>query len=90
VKAFNTLFAPSLEPSVRHEPPLVIFLSGDDHAAKDTVAGLVRDAGFEPFDLGGQDRAWLQEWHGPLYTKQYALAEAREVVAGLANTEPPR
>lgn len=83
VKAFNTLFAPSLDPQVLHRPPLVIFLSGDDQTAKEVVARLIEDAGFEPFDLGGSDRVWLQEWHGPLYTKQYSRAEAEAAVTAL-------
>lgn len=31
----------------------VLFVSGDDTAAKETVAGLFRAAGFAPIDLGG-------------------------------------
>lgn len=83
VKAFNTLFAASLSPTVRHDPALVVFTCGDDTAAKQVSADLIRDAGFDPYDLGGQDRVWLQEWHGPLYTREYSRAQADQALREL-------
>ena len=53
VKAFNTVFAQLFAaPPV---PAASLVYSGDDAAAKELVAGLVRDAGFEPVDGGGSD-----------------------------------
>jgi hypothetical protein len=53
VKAFNTVFSPFFaEPP---SPPASLVLAGDDAGAKELVAGLVRDAGFEPVDAGGGD-----------------------------------
>jgi predicted dinucleotide-binding enzyme len=53
VKAFNTVFSPLfVDPPT---PPASLVLSGDDAAAKELVARLVRDAGFEPVDAGGSD-----------------------------------
>lgn len=50
VKAFNTVFAQFFaDPPAT--PPTLVF-AGDDPAAKDTVADLIRDAGFEPVDAG--------------------------------------
>jgi len=53
VKAFNTIFA-----EVIHSSPLFgsqkanVFYCGDEKQAKDTVARLIRDIGFEPVDAG--------------------------------------
>jgi predicted dinucleotide-binding enzyme len=53
VKAFNTVFSPFfVEPP---SPPASLVLSGDDAEAKELVAGLVREVGFEPVDAGGSD-----------------------------------
>jgi hypothetical protein len=38
------------------ERPASLVLCGDDAEAKETVAGLVRDAGFDPVDAGGAER----------------------------------
>lgn len=55
VKAFNTIFAPFF--ASPPTPPASLVYCGDDTAAKELVAGLIRDAGFEPVDAGGLDRA---------------------------------
>ena len=53
VKAFNTVFAPFFAaPPV---PAASLVYSGDDPAAKDLVAGLIRDVGFDPVDAGGSE-----------------------------------
>jgi len=55
VKAFNTVFAQFFaDPPAT--PPTLVF-AGDDQTAKDTVAGLIRDAGFEPVDAGDHVQA---------------------------------
>lgn len=87
VKAFNTLFAAALDPDARTDPPLVVFISGDDSAAKAMVLTLTRDAGFEPYDLGGMAGVWRQEWHGPLYTKEYTREQADAAVQALSQTQ---
>lgn len=53
VKAFNTVFSPLLV--APPTPAASLVLCGDDPAAKELVAGLVRDVGFEPVDAGGGD-----------------------------------
>lgn len=54
VKAFNTVFAQFFaEPPA--SPPTLLF-AGDDAAAKNIVAGLIRDAGFDPVDAGDHAR----------------------------------
>jgi 8-hydroxy-5-deazaflavin:NADPH oxidoreductase len=54
VKAFNTMFATNLAegPSPRAGTRRVLFVSGDDEAAKTTVTNLIASFGFAPLDLG--------------------------------------
>jgi 8-hydroxy-5-deazaflavin:NADPH oxidoreductase len=55
VKAFNTVFAQFFaEPPAT--PPTLVY-AGDDAGAKELVAGLIRDAGFEPVDAGDHSQA---------------------------------
>jgi predicted dinucleotide-binding enzyme len=53
VKAFNTVFSPLFV--APPTPVASLVLCGDDPTAKELVAGLVRDVGFEPVDAGGGD-----------------------------------
>jgi predicted dinucleotide-binding enzyme len=54
VKAFNSLFAAWMEAEPRQPAgKRVVFVSGDDAAAKHTVEGLITAMGFAPVDLGG-------------------------------------
>lgn len=53
VKAFNTVFAPYF--AAPPTPPASLVYAGDDGAAKELVAGLIRDVGFDPVDAGGSD-----------------------------------
>jgi 8-hydroxy-5-deazaflavin:NADPH oxidoreductase len=66
VKAFNTLAAATLEnPSAKSSKPLIIFISGDDKAAKKTVALIATDMGFAPIDLGTlKEGSRLQDMNG--------------------------
>lgn len=57
VKAFNTTFAPTLVDGDVGGVPLDVFLAGDDEGAKEAVAGLARDGGLNPVDVGGLVRA---------------------------------
>lgn len=54
VKGFHLFPAGQWQPG---NPPVTVALAGDDAAALDTVARLVRDAGGHPFTLGGLARA---------------------------------
>jgi 8-hydroxy-5-deazaflavin:NADPH oxidoreductase len=54
VKAFNTVYFKVLEREAHRDGDRVgIPLAGDDRAALETAAGLVRDAGFDPVIVGG-------------------------------------
>jgi predicted dinucleotide-binding enzyme len=57
VKAFNTVYFKVLEREAHRDGDRVgIPLAGDDRAAVETTASLVRDAGFDPVIVGGLER----------------------------------
>lgn len=92
VKSFNTLTSGfQAEASLRQEDRVVQFLTGDDEEAKEVVARLIRDAGFEPCDLGGLDDAAPMEAPrrpGAVYGEEYRSADALAVRAALAAGRP--
>jgi 8-hydroxy-5-deazaflavin:NADPH oxidoreductase len=52
VKAFNTVFASNQSTGKIGSEQLTAFIAGDDSKAKQTVARLTRDIGFDPVDVG--------------------------------------
>jgi hypothetical protein len=52
VKAFNTVFAQNQSIGKVGNEQLTAFIAGDDLKAKQTVAQLARDIGFDPLDCG--------------------------------------
>jgi 8-hydroxy-5-deazaflavin:NADPH oxidoreductase len=80
VRAFNSLSASIMADDNHREPPWVAFLSGDEKA-KPVVAQLIRDAGFDPFDLGGIDDSRLQDPGSPLSLNILTHDEATALVA---------
>ena len=52
VKAFNTVFAGNQSTGKIGTEQLTAFIAGDDSQAKQTVAQLTRDIGFDPVDVG--------------------------------------
>jgi predicted dinucleotide-binding enzyme len=52
VKAFNTVFAVNMPTGSVGREKLTAFLAGDDAGAKEIVAKLASDIGFEPLDCG--------------------------------------
>jgi predicted dinucleotide-binding enzyme len=60
VRAFNSLSVGVMADDNHREPPWVLFLSGDEQA-KPAAAQLIREAGFDPVDLGGIDDSQLQD-----------------------------
>jgi len=89
VKAFNTYTA-GFQAEVgdgRHSRPVAMFLGGEDDAAKEVAATLVRDAGFEPVDLGGWATISLLEAPyrpGAVYGEEYSPDAARRIGATAA------
>lgn len=55
-KAFNTVFARVYDKVAEQETPPGCVYCGDDEA-KETTAQLIRDAGYEPIDVGGLENA---------------------------------
>jgi hypothetical protein len=68
VKAFSTLPAPLLDASHWSNNPVTpaIFVASDEPSAKEVVFQLVRDAGFQPFDVGPLSNARSIEQLGVL------------------------
>jgi 8-hydroxy-5-deazaflavin:NADPH oxidoreductase len=80
VRAFNSLSAYVMADQNHRTPPWVVFLSGDEEA-KPVVAQLIRDAGFDPVDLGGIDDSRLQDPGGALSFDILTHDEATALVA---------
>ncbi|MGB6516550.1 MAG: DNA-3-methyladenine glycosylase I, partial [Mycobacterium sp.] len=80
VRAFNSLSVDVMADDNHREPPWVMFLSGDQEA-KPVVAQLIRDAGFDPFDVGGIDDSLLQDLGGALWLTILTRDEATALVA---------
>jgi predicted dinucleotide-binding enzyme len=87
-KSFNTLTA-AFQAEVADRPEdekVVQWLCGDDAEAKEVVAGLIRDAGFLPVDLGGTAGCAVMEAPrrpGAVYGEEYRRADAEAVVAAV-------
>lgn len=61
VKAFNTVFATFMHDTPPREPPPALVFCGDDANAKEIVAELIGDLGFEPVDVGGAEATpWVE------------------------------
>jgi 8-hydroxy-5-deazaflavin:NADPH oxidoreductase len=80
VRAFNSLSASIMADDNHRKPPWVMFLSGDEEA-KPLVAQLIRDAGFDPVDLGGIDDSRLQDPGSALSINILTHDEATALVA---------
>ena len=79
-RAFNSLNVNVMADDNHREPPWVLFLSGDEEA-KPAVAQLIRDAGFDPVDLGGIDDSQLQDPGSALWSYTLTRDEATALVA---------
>ncbi len=81
VKAFNTIWYRHLRSQGDTSKPeaarRAIFLAGDDEAAKQVVAGLIRDIGFGPVDTGSLHHSRVQEPGADIYNQEMTVAEAR-------------
>lgn len=85
IKAFNTLKDETL--ASRTGQGLVIFYAGNYPLVKQNeVAQLIRDAGFEPFDVGPLNEGKKQEPNTERYLNELTLDQARH----LTGEEPAR
>ncbi|WP_354023217.1 NADPH-dependent F420 reductase [Conyzicola nivalis] len=80
VKALHNVSVEQAASAMR-ETPVVVFIAGDDNRAKDTVAGLIADAGLVPFDTGDLSTAVLSEAPGPLFMNEYNESAVAAAVA---------
>ncbi len=84
VKAFNTIWYQHLASQGDPDLPLserrVIFLAGDDPAAKATVAALITEIGFGPLDTGSLAGSKIQEPGAKIYNVDLTLAEAEALL----------
>jgi 8-hydroxy-5-deazaflavin:NADPH oxidoreductase len=80
VRAFNSLSVDIMADDNHREPPVVLFLSGDEEA-KPVVAQLIRDAGFDPVDVGGIDDSGLQDPGTALWIGTFTHDDAAALVA---------
>jgi 8-hydroxy-5-deazaflavin:NADPH oxidoreductase len=72
VKAFNTFAAATLASDPREcGGNRVIFISGDDEAAKKRVLNLLKELGFAGVDLGNLAASKPQQAGGPLSAKNF-------------------
>ena len=94
-KCFNTLTAEFQAAAARTADDQVVqWIAGDDTAAKDTVAELVRACGYVPIDLAGIDECSVMEAPrrpGAVYGEEYRKSDAEAVVAAVraGRTIPP-
>ena len=79
-RAFNSLSVYVMADDNHRKPPWVLFLSGDEDA-KPVVARLIREAGFDPVDLGGIDDSELQDPGSALWAYALTHDEATTLVA---------
>jgi 8-hydroxy-5-deazaflavin:NADPH oxidoreductase len=78
VRAFNTVYFATLKSEAhRAGERLGIPIAGDDQAALDTIAGLVRDAGFDPVVVGPLRDARKFDVGTAVYNKPLTAAELR-------------
>jgi predicted dinucleotide-binding enzyme len=89
VKTFNT-YTSAFQAEVgdgRHLVPVAMFLGGEEAGAKQTASTLVRDAGFEPVDIGGWSTISLLEAPrrpGAVYGEEYSPEAARRIASAAA------
>ena len=92
-KSFNTLTSAfQAEVAGRNGDDRVVqWLTGDDDGAKEVVASLIEDAGYQPVDLGGTETCSVMEAprrDGAVYGEEYHLADALRVVEAVRANKP--
>jgi predicted dinucleotide-binding enzyme len=81
VKAFNTLNFRPLAERAHEEPPLALFVAGDDAEAKRVVSELIAEIGFAPVDTGSlSDGGRRQQPGAPVYNRPLTADEARALL----------
>jgi predicted dinucleotide-binding enzyme len=84
VKSFNTLTSGFQGEAAGRG--VAMFLAGEDADAKQLVAGLIRDIGFEPVDVGGWAQVPIMEAprrDGSVYGEEYSGADGQRIAEAL-------
>lgn len=84
VKAFNTLTAGFQGEAAGRG--VAMFLAGEDAEAKQVVARLIRDIGFEPVDVGGWAEVSIMEAprrDGAVYGEEYSGVDGQRIADAL-------
>ncbi|XVH33298.1 NADPH-dependent F420 reductase (plasmid) [Haloferacaceae archaeon DSL9] len=86
IKAFNTMYYETLreeaQPEAALEDRLVLFVAGDDAAAKETVADLIEQIGFASVDVGSLADGRVMEPGSEIYNNPMTYEQAREKMTG--------
>ena len=80
VKAFNTLGARMFQNPMRDGVRIGVPIAGDDEEARNIVAALVRDAGFDPVIVGPLERAKEFDRGSPIWVTGASAQEIRETL----------
>ena len=84
VKAFNHIGARELtsqsEPAGT-EGRRALIVAGDDAAARERVAALIDEFGFDPVDIGELAEGWRAQRDTPAYVKRFDAAGLRQALA---------
>jgi predicted dinucleotide-binding enzyme len=85
IKSFNTMYAATLGGQGRPDAPvedrLVLFVAGDDPAAKSQVIDLIEEIGFAAIDTGSlADGGRRQQPGSAVHTKEVTPAEAESLL----------
>lgn len=85
VKAFNTIWFEHLRTQGNTELPTeqrrVIFVAGDDKAAKKTVANLIEEIGFAAYDTGSlREGGKNQQPNTAIYNRNLTVSEAAAIL----------
>jgi predicted dinucleotide-binding enzyme len=78
IKAFNNLLAHSLENGSKPEGAagrIAMAVSGDDESAKNVVAGLINDIGFNTVNAGALSESWRHQPGTPAYCTELNATE---------------
>ena len=83
LKAFNTMGWNTLASGSRPSPEerLVVFIAGDDAAAKAAVAKLIDEIGFASIDTGSLREGGRRQQPGsPIYGRPMTVREAKKIL----------
>ena len=89
VKAWDHLYSQVIRRGIFDGAGATVFVAGDDAGAKELVAGLVRDAGFEPADAGPLASArFLEPLAALMTTLDLARGEENPILAPPSRISP--